>query len=292
MAPPKFKDLGKAARDILTKDYHGDRKLKVTTKTSNDVTFTTEGKMVNNSSVLGSLSAKFKHSSGIRINKLAVNTHGRVNGEIFMDDVVDGATVNVKFEDGNAGQNLGGKDYKQSGSVGIDYADNSMTVGANFDVVNGPTVNLNTVFAATDEILLGGNFKYNTGLDEDSGSADVEDYGVAVGYAGADFDAVLNAGKMFKQVDLSVLHRVDNDTTVAVQASYNTGSQTKGLTLGGSWALDNDTSFQAKVDSNANLSFNYIQQINSSVKLGASVSLDAKDFAADTHSFGLSLTLF
>jgi len=42
-----------------------------------------------------------------------------------------------------------------------------MTVGANFDVVNGPTVNLNAVFAATDEILLGGNFKYNTGLDED-----------------------------------------------------------------------------------------------------------------------------
>ncbi len=58
------------------------------------------------------------------------------------------------------------------------------------------------------------------------------------------------------------------------------------------WIADNDTSFQAKVDSNANLSFNYIQQINSSVKLGASVSLDAKDFAADTHSFGLSLTLF
>ena len=101
----------------MTKDYHGDRKLKVTTKTSNDVTFTTEGKMVNNSSVLGSLSAKFKHSSGIRINKLAVNTHGRVNGEVFMDDVVDGATVNVKFEDGNAGQNLDGKDYKQSGSA-------------------------------------------------------------------------------------------------------------------------------------------------------------------------------
>ena len=73
--------------------------------------------MVNNASVLGSLSAKFKHSSGIRINKLAVNTHGRVNGEVFMDDVVDGATVNVKFEDGNAGQDLGGKDYKQSGSV-------------------------------------------------------------------------------------------------------------------------------------------------------------------------------
>ena len=119
----------------------------------------------------------------------------------------------------------------------------------------------------------------------------MQDYGVAVGYAGADFDAVLNAAKMFKQLNLSVLHRVDNDTNVAVQASYNTGSQAKGLTLGGSWALDKDTAFQAKVDSNAKLSFNYIQQINSSVKLGASVSLDAKDFAADTHSFGLSLTL-
>lgn len=103
--------------DLLNKEYHGDRKLKVTTKTANDVTFTTEGKMVNNASVLGSLSAKFKHSSGIRINKLAINTHGRVSGEVFMDDVVDGATVNVKFEDGNAGQNLCGKDYKQSGSV-------------------------------------------------------------------------------------------------------------------------------------------------------------------------------
>lgn len=42
-----------------------------------------------------------------------------------------------------------------------------MSVGANFDVVNGPTVNLNAVFAATDEVLLGGHFKYNTGLDED-----------------------------------------------------------------------------------------------------------------------------
>ena len=97
---------------------------------------------------------------------------------------------------------------------------------------------------------------------------------------------------MFKQLNLSVRHQVDNDTTVAVQASYNMGNQKKGLTLGGSWALDNDTTFQAKVDSNANLSFNYIQQINRSVKLGASIGLDAKDFAADTHSFGLSLTIF
>ena len=103
--------------DLLNKEYHGDRKLKVTTNTANNVTFTTEGKMVNNVSVLGSLSAKFKHSSGIRIKKLAVNTHGRVNGEVSMDDVVDGATVNVKFEDGNAGQDLRGKDYKQSGSA-------------------------------------------------------------------------------------------------------------------------------------------------------------------------------
>lgn len=292
MAPCKHKDLGKGAKDLLNKEYHGNRKLKVTTKTANGVTFTTDGKMAGNSSVLGSLSAKFKHSSGIRINKLAVNTHGRVNGEVFMDDVVDGATLNVKFEDGNAGQDAKGKDYGQSGSFGIDYADSSMTVGANFDVVNGPTVDLNAVFSATDEILVGGNFKYNTGLDDDSGAADIEDYGIALGYSGSDFSAVLNAGKMFKQMDLSVLHQVDGDTSVAVKASYNTGSQKKSLTLGGSWALDKDTTFQAKVDSNANLSFNYIQQINSSIKLGASVGLDAKDFAADTHSFGLSLTLF
>ena len=43
--------------DLLNKEYHGDRKLKVTTNTANNVTFTTEGKMVNNVSVLGSLAA-------------------------------------------------------------------------------------------------------------------------------------------------------------------------------------------------------------------------------------------
>jgi hypothetical protein len=283
MAPPKYKDLNKASNDLLNKEYHAARKLKVKTSTNNGVTYTTEGTL-KNKSILAKLGASFKHSSGIKVDKLQVTTQGRVVGEFTMADIADGVNVTLKFEDGDSSSSAA-----QKGTAGIDYADSNMSFNALFDVVNGPTVSAAGVFAI-DDFVVGGHAKYNTHFDDESGGA-LKDYGIAAGYRGSDSSATLSTGSKLDSFNLSVLHKVDSDTTVAVSADYNRSKQTKNLVVGTGISLDRDTTVQAKINSSGTVSLNYLQQIKPTVKLGASVAVDATDFAADTHKFGLSLTL-
>ena len=71
-------------------------------------------------SVLAKLSSKFVYS-GINVSKLQVSNHGRVNFEASVENVVDGLTVTVKAEDGNA-TNADGKAYETYGKIGAEFA--------------------------------------------------------------------------------------------------------------------------------------------------------------------------
>lgn len=288
--PTSYGDFGKAAGDLLNKEYQFNNKLKATTKTANGVKITTEGVMAGNKSILAKTSAAFTHSSGIKVDKLQVTTDGRVVGEFSLNGVVDGASFNFKCEDGNAGANAKGKAYKQKGSVGVEYGTDALNFEGTLDVVNGPTVSANTVFSY-DKFLFGGDFSYNTQFDDENSDAGLTGFGAKVAYNTSDATYVFSAGNKFDAYSLSVHQKVDSDTTVALQADYGAKKQSKSLTLGGSYRMDRDTELQGKVNSAGQVSFNFLQQVSPKVKLGASVALDATNFASDNHNFGMALTL-
>ena len=132
--------------------------------------------------------------------------------------------------------------------------------------------------------------KYNTMFD-DKGSPTLEDYNALLGYSEGDYVVSLKSAKKLSAFSLGVHYDHDLKTKVAVQVDLAPKSGAKTITAGGSYVVDSETTVQGKVDSNAIVSANLIQKVSKQVKVVASAQVDSRNFAADSHKFGLQLVL-
>eukprot|EP00493_Phyllostaurus_siculus_P022347 UN22679 len=98
MAPQKFADLGKEARDLLSKNFHfGTVKIEAKTKAANGLAFTAEGSHnTGNGDVGGSLEGKMTlKPHGVTITK-KWNTANVVSGTIGVENkLIDGLKVDL-----------------------------------------------------------------------------------------------------------------------------------------------------------------------------------------------------
>lgn len=276
-----YKDCAKSASDLLNNDYvFQAQKLKISTKTANGVSFTTEGTLKGSKGVAGKLTAKFSPFENIQVKKLSVSTAGRFSTEASLNNAVEGVTFTVKAEEGAAAP--------PAGELVVDYKSDSLTVNSSVDVcdVNGPTLYGASTFAY-DNFLVGGEVRYSTGFDSSEGKPSVVDYNGCLSYNGGDFTASVHTKKKTSNVLLSVHQNYSKGVQLASQYDHSA----KLLTVGGLYKLDQSTTFQGKMSSNGVVSANAIQTIAAGVKLISSAEVDAKNFAGDSHKFGLQLIL-
>jgi len=287
MAPGKYKDVAKSANDLLNSDYKFVKSLKLKSKSSNGFDFTCESKL--GAAVSSSLSTKFSPAANVTVDKLQVNTDGRVVVESSLKNAVKGMTFKFAAEDGSS-KGASGKEYTPQGSLSVDYCADKVTVNSKLDVVNGPTLSVSAL-TGHGGFVFGGTMTYNTQFDADGKSGAVTNYGGAVGYKTSDFTGSLLASKKCSVFDLSLFHAVNRDVKIGAITSYAKKSGATSLTLGGSYALDNQTELQGKLGSCGNLSLNWIQQLSPKVQLTTSASVDVVNIASDTHKFGLGLVI-
>jgi voltage-dependent anion channel protein 2 len=277
-----FKDIGKTAKDTLSDDYDFDRKLKIKTKTSNNVTFTTEGTMGQSKAILAKLSAGFSHSSGINVKKLQVTTHGRLIGEAAVKPI-KGLNLTFKAEDGSI-RNTAGVKYRPVGKVGAEYTINNMASTAEVDFANN-AVNATACF---------GYENFTVGLQ---GALNIErsalsDRNVGISYAGKDFSASVVSKKSLSSVMASFDHKPSTGSFIyAAQLEHDIKSQSHALTVGGRYKPDSETTFCGKVNSDGLVSLAFIQKVRPFVSLTTSALIDVKNIEGDSHKFGLGLTL-
>lgn len=278
----KFKDVGKASNDLLNNDYlFMAQKLKVKTRSPNGVEFTTEATLKGSKGVSGKLSSAFTPFEGIKVSKLCVTTGGRFQTEASLTNTgVDGVKVTVKAEEG--------ADQPPAGELCVDYANSNTVVNTSVDVcdANGPTLYGAATFSHGN-FLVGGEVRYSTGFDSEAGSAALTDYNAVAQYKDEDWVAAIKTKKCASAVSVSVHKTMSKDVQYCTE--YNHASNL--LSLGGIYKLDGSTKLQGKVNSKGTVSANAIQQISAGVKLISSVELDAKNFAGDSHKFGLQIVL-
>jgi voltage-dependent anion channel protein 2 len=277
-----FNDLAKTANDVLNDDYDYSRKLKIKTKASNGVTFTTEGALANNKSILAKVAGGFTHQgSGIVFKKLQVNTQGRLVTEAELPNVfTKGLTLSFKLEDGSVAKNLSAK---QVGVLGAEYKQDKFSFNSEADFV-GNTVKAAGVFAQ-DNFLVGGQAAFN--VDKTS----VTEHNVGISYVGGDFSSSLVTKKNFNVLSASFHHKISKDTIYAAVLDYDLKTASNTLNVGGRYKADADTTYAGKIDSEGFISLASIQKVRPYVSLTTSVQIDAKNFEGDSHKFGLGLTL-
>ncbi|DBA02033.1 TPA: hypothetical protein N0F65_000280 [Lagenidium giganteum] len=277
-----FKDLAKTAEDVLRDDYDFSRKLKIKSKASNGVSFTTEGALNANKSILAKVTGGFTHEgSGVVFKKLQITTQGRLITEAELPNVfTKGLHLNFKLEDGSVAKNA---NAKQVGVLGAEYKQDNFSFNVDADFV-GNTIREAGVFAY-ENFLIGGQAAFN--IDKTA----LTEHNVGISYVGGDFTTSLVAKKNFATLSASFHHKLSKDTVYAAVLDYDLKSAANTLNVGGRYKADSDTTYAGKIDSEGFLSLASIQKIRPFVTLTTSVHVDAKNFEGDAHKFGIGLTL-
>lgn len=281
-----YKDIGKKANKTLSDDYDFNRKLKVKTTTANGVTFTTEGTMAANKSILAKLTAQSKCKvMGVGLDKVEVNTHGRITAETSVNNaMIDGLKVTFKAEDGSL-KNAAGAKYKPAAKLGSEYRHGSnFVVSKDFDFASN-NLSGSAVFAYE-------NFQFGVQGAYSVDKTAVTDKNVALTYVASDMAASVVTKKNMGNLTTS-FHHVLPSKNVIYSAALDTDlkAQSHLLTVGGRYNPDSESTFLGKVNSEGIVSLGLVQKIKNDVSLTVSANVDAKNIEGENHKFGMGLTL-
>jgi len=279
MAPPKFDDLGKEARDLINKNFNfGVVKLEAKTKASNGVDFTAAGAHNTDSGVVaGSLETKYKHADyGVTFSE-KWNTDNVIATNISVDNKF-AKGLKVDFESTFA-PITGKKSAKvKTAYQSCDYLHTTTDLDADFA---GPTIHGTGVFAYN-----GWHAGYQASYD--TANSKLVKNNVSLTYKGGDFvlhSGIIDASKYVG----SIHHQVNEKLSAAALLHWTSGSSTSSFTVCGKYAYDDDTFIKAKLDNNLSLGLSYAHKLRAGIQLTLSGLVNAKSLEQGGHKLGLSL---
>jgi len=281
-----FSDLGKASKELLENDYFYCQKLKVKTTNASLLSWFTEGELGGKGAV-ASTTVTCKGSS-LSLDKLRVKSDGRVLMEASL------LTSNhTKFtmcaEDGRQEP---GKPLQSFGKLGCEFkipgAAHGGTVASDIDVVNGPIFRSSFLYNYSPAVKLGGEVVVNTRLEEKD-APELMDVNVGASYDGPGWNLTGKTMDSLGTLRLAYTHAVSPKLTLASQLDYRIKGSSQKLSVGSRYLLD-ESVIKTKIDSNAILAGSFTHPLSKFFKMTLCAEVDIKDWAADSHKFGVGLT--
>jgi len=278
MIPPKYSDLGKAAKDLFDKGYnYGFAKVDLKTTANNGVAFTTKGaSSLESGTIDGSLETKYKPSGGIFTLTEKWSTDNKLTTEVSVEDqVIVGSklTINTAFSP-NSG--------KKSGSLKTAYQrDNvNMTLDTDFNLA-GPTLQGSSVFGY-EGWLAGYQFAFDTS------SKALTKSNFALGYTGDDMQVLCNVNDASTFSGL-VYQKVKNGVQLGVQLSWDKGQSATRFGVATKYSLDADSSVNAKVNNAGQIGLGYSHTLRDGITLTLSSLLNGTKLNEGGHKLGVGV---
>lgn len=273
----RYADVLKGAKDLLSKSFKYGNNVEVKTNTSSGVTFVGEASI--NSSVSAGVRAEFA-ARGVKVDKLSVDTAGKVVGEFSLADAVPHTKVSFKAvdstQDANAISVSFGTETKlpELGTFTLDVTPFASALEA-------------SALFSYDGFLAGGNVKGSFGDKKG-----LTDYSVLAGYKGKDFTAAVSGESRLTVVGAGYFHTVTPDLTAAAVAKVPVAAKGDvSVEIGAAYRLAADTTVTAKFSNPGVVSVSYAQQISPLTKLTFASSVNAAKIATDTPNFGVQLNI-
>ncbi|KAA0724867.1 Voltage-dependent anion-selective channel protein 2 [Triplophysa tibetana] len=278
--PAAYADLGKSARDILTKGYgFGMVKLDVKTKSANGVEFKTSGSSnMDTNKVSGNLETKYKWTEyGLTFTE-KWNTDNTLGTEISVEDQI---TKGLKLTfDTTFSPNTG----KKSGKVKSAYKREYLNAGCDVDFdFAGPTIHGAAVLGY-EGWLAGYQMTF------DSAKSKMTRSNFAIGFKTEDFQlhTHVNDGTEFGG---SIYQKVNNRLETAVHLAWTAGNNSTSFGIAGKYMLDPSSSISAKVNNSSLVGIGYTQTLRPGVKITLSALVDGKNVNSGSHKLGLGIEL-
>jgi len=275
MAPLEYCDIGKSAKDLLSKDLNiGKTKLEIKTKTLSGIDFTsllTRNDL--NGAITGEIKGKFHHrDSGMTFTE-TYSSNNNLNIKVEATELFDGLKAEV---DATFNPYDGSKDAK----VGLGFKNAHINTTAKVGLDLKLSYDLTVGF---EGFLLGAQ----TGFDTKKQS--LEPINAAIGYSDTDYTVTLHANNKFSQFVASYFQTVSKDVSVAAEASWS--GKNPSIQIGTQYKIDKDASVKVSVDYAGTVKLGYSQKLRPDLKASFGLQIDTKgDSKSDAKSsYGFAL---
>ncbi|XP_020246496.1 mitochondrial outer membrane protein porin 6 [Asparagus officinalis] len=230
--PPPFSDIGKKAKDLLTKDYNFDHKFILTTLSNAGLAITATG-MKLNELFLGDVGTQYK--SGRTTVDVKVNTNSNVSTTVTVNEIVSGMKASLSFKIPD----------QKSGKLDVHYLNNHAAVSSSIGLTPAPLLEFSTALG-TKELSFGAEIGF------DSASACFTKYNAGVGLNKPDFSAALMLADKGESLKASYIHLVDpiSGHAVAAEMVHRFKSSENSFTFGSSHNLDPLTMVKTRFSDN------------------------------------------
>lgn len=281
VAPQKYADLGKEARDLFSKNFHLDTvQSKATTKSTEGCQFATEGKHdVTTGNTIANLETKFKYEPyGLSFTK-KWDTNNLISSKIGLDsNLLKGFTLDLDttFVPSSGKKTALVKSSYQHGDLLHATAD------VDFGELSAPVINASAV-AAYKGLHAGYHFSYDTA------SSCLVNSNFSLAYKTNDISMLCSRQNGTDYVG-SIHHQVNEKLCTAVIGQYTSGGSAPSFGLCGSYVVDDSAAVKAKLDNNLCLGLSYVQKLQPGLELTMSGLVNGKSLEKGGHKIGLSLS--
>ncbi|XP_004511842.1 mitochondrial outer membrane protein porin 2 [Cicer arietinum] len=270
--PGLYSDIGKKARDLLTKDYSSDQKLTVSSYSTTGVALTSTAVKKGGLST-GDVAALYKYKNTLIDVKL--DTASIISTTLTFTDLFPSTKTIASFKL---------PDYS-SGKLEVQYFHDHATITSVATLKQTPTIDVSAT-VGTPNIAIGGDAGYDTT------SGRFTKYNVGLSFTRPDSSASIIFGDKGDSINASYFHHLDQfKKSVAVAEitrRFSTNQNT--ITVGGSFAIDPLTQVKARLNNRGMLGALLQHEIFPKSVLTISGEVDTK--ALDKKSkFGLAIAL-
>ncbi|XP_020587649.1 mitochondrial outer membrane protein porin 6 [Phalaenopsis equestris] len=235
-APAPFSDIGKKARDLLTKDYNFNHKFSLATISSAGLGITATGVKVDEVFV-GDISTNYKN--GKTTVDVKVDTNSNVSTTVTVNEIISGAKTAFSFKIPD----------QKSGKLDVQYLGDHVAIDSSIGMNTNPVLELAAAIGSKE-------FVVGTEVGFDSTSATFTKYNAGISFNQRDFSAALMLADKGETVRASYIHFLDplNRSAVAAEMFHRLKTSENSFTIGTCHAVDPLTLLKAKLSNNGKVS--------------------------------------
>ncbi|KAF8101492.1 hypothetical protein N665_0205s0082 [Sinapis alba] len=270
--PGLFADIGKKAKDLLTRDYNTDQKFSISTFSASGVALTSTA-LKKGGVHAADVATQYKYKNAVFDVK--VDTDSTILTTVTFTEILPSTKAIASFKVPD----------NSSGKLEVQYFHDHATVTAAAALKQNPLIDI-TATLGTPVISFGAEAGYDTS------SKTFTKYNAGISVTKPDACASIILGDKGDSIKASYLHHLDVSKRSAavgeVYRKFSTNENT--ITVGGLYAIDHTTTVKAKLNNNGKLGALLQHEVVPKSLVTVSSEIDTK--ALDKHPrFGLSLVL-
>ncbi|KAK4260176.1 hypothetical protein QN277_003326 [Acacia crassicarpa] len=270
--PGLFSDIGKKAKDLLTKDYSSDQKVSISTYSSAGVALTSTAVKKGVVST-GDVAAQYKHKNAVIDVK--VDAESNISTTLTFTDIIQSTKTIASFKL---------LDYN-SGKLEVQYFHDHATLTTAFGLKQSPVIDVSANIG-TPSFAIGAEAGYDTA------NGSFPKYTAGISVTRPDSCASIILGDKGDSIKASYLHYLDQPKKSAavteITRKFSTNENT--FTVGGSFAIDHLTQVKARLNNHGRLGALLQHEIVPKSVMTLSGEVDTKALDRNPR-FGLAIAL-